>query len=75
MLTFKIFLGLDTLHGFLKNKFPNLVAPSFIVDKETKHGLRLTYKSKRKWFVYYAMGQIIEVGRESYEGLSIRSGS
>lgn len=38
-------------------------APSFICENETKHGLTLHYRSKRRGFVYYTMGQIREVSK------------
>ena len=52
---------MDNLHEYLRFSFPKLCPPSFVCDNETSKGLRLTYRSKRKWFVYYAMGQISEV--------------
>lgn len=41
-------------------------APSFICENETREGLTLHYRTKRKGFVYYAMGQIREVARYFY---------
>ena len=53
--------GLDNLHEYLKFSYPRMKAPSFICENETKEGLTLHYRSKRRGFVYYAMGQIREV--------------
>jgi hypothetical protein len=39
-------------------------APSFICENETREGLTLHYRSKRRGFVYYTMGQIREVNRK-----------
>ncbi|KAK9746156.1 hem-NO-binding [Popillia japonica] len=53
--------GLDNLHEYLKFSYPRMKAPSFICENETSQGLTLHYRSKRKGFVYYTMGQIQEV--------------
>ncbi|XP_050308159.1 soluble guanylate cyclase 88E isoform X2 [Anthonomus grandis grandis] len=58
--------GLDNLHEYLKFSYPRMRAPSFICENETKHGLTLHYRSKRRGFVYYTMGQIREVARHFY---------
>ncbi|XP_068625589.1 soluble guanylate cyclase 88E [Battus philenor] len=58
--------GLDNLHEYLKFSYPRMRAPSFICENETRHGLTLHYRSKRRGFVYYAMGQIREVARHFY---------
>lgn len=53
--------GLDNLHEYLKFSYPRMKAPSFICENETRQGLTLHYRSKRRGFVYYTMGQIREV--------------
>lgn len=53
--------GLDNLHEYLKFSYPRMRAPSFICENETRQGLTLHYRSKRRGFVYYTMGQIKEV--------------
>ncbi|XP_046431415.1 soluble guanylate cyclase 88E isoform X1 [Neodiprion fabricii] len=58
--------GLDNLHEYLKFSYPRMRAPSFICENETRHGLTLHYRSKRRGFVYYTMGQIREVARHFY---------
>ncbi|XP_013165786.1 PREDICTED: soluble guanylate cyclase 88E isoform X2 [Papilio xuthus] len=58
--------GLDNLHEYLKFSYPRMRAPSFICENETRHGLTLHYRSKRRGFVFYAMGQIREVARHFY---------
>ncbi|OXA43796.1 Soluble guanylate cyclase 88E [Folsomia candida] len=50
--------GLDNLHEYLKFSYPKMRAPSFYCDDETESGLKLHYRSKRRGFVYYVMGQI-----------------
>jgi guanylate cyclase len=54
------------LHEYLKFSYPRMRAPSFICENETKQGLTLHYRSKRRGFVYYTMGQIREVARHFY---------
>ncbi|XP_049880549.1 soluble guanylate cyclase 88E [Pectinophora gossypiella] len=58
--------GLDNLHEYLKFSYPRMRAPSFICENETRQGLTLHYRTKRRGFVYYAMGQIREVARHFY---------
>lgn len=41
-------------------------APSFFCENETRHGLTLHYRTKRKGFVYYTMGQIRQVAKHFY---------
>lgn len=60
------FIGLDNLHEYLKFSYPKMQAPSFICENESRHGLTLHYRSKRRGFVYYTMGQIKEVARHYY---------
>lgn len=58
--------GLDNLHEYLKFSYPHIKPPSFFCENETKHGLTLHYRSRRKGFVYYTMGQIKEVSLMSF---------
>ncbi|XP_050525480.1 soluble guanylate cyclase 88E-like isoform X2 [Daktulosphaira vitifoliae] len=58
--------GLDNLHEYLKFSYPRMQAPSFICENESRQGLTLHYRSKRRGFVYYTMGQIKEVARHFY---------
>lgn len=59
-------VGLDNLHEYLKFSYPRMQAPSFICENESRQGLTLHYRSKRRGFVYYTMGQIKEVARHFY---------
>lgn len=58
--------GLDNLHEYLRFTYPKLKAPSFFCEDETEHGLKLYYRSSRKGFLYYVIGQIKAVGRFFY---------
>jgi hypothetical protein len=63
--------GLDNLHEYLKFSYPKLRPPSFFVEEETSNGLILHYRTKRKGFVHYVMGQIRQVSiREQFGKLS-----
>ncbi len=50
--------GLDNLHEYLRYSYPRMRAPSFFCDSETEEGLMLHYRSKRRGFVHYTIGQI-----------------
>jgi guanylate cyclase len=53
--------GLDNLHEYMRYTYPRMRPPSFYVEKETAEGLTLHYRSRRRGFVHYVVGQIIEV--------------
>lgn len=53
--------GLDNLHEYMRYTYPRMRPPSFYVEKETAHGLTLHYRSRRRGFVHYVVGQITEV--------------
>ena len=59
--------GLDNLHEYLKFSYPRLRAPSYFCDNETDAGLHLHYRSKRRGFVHYTMGQLKAVGDTFYK--------
>jgi guanylate cyclase len=53
--------GLDNLHEYIRHSYPTLKPPSFFVEKETPNGLTLHYRSKRRGFSHYVVGQIKQV--------------
>ena len=59
--------GLDNLHEYLKYSYPRLRAPSYYCDNETDKGLQLHYRSKRRGFVHYTMGQLKAVAETFYK--------
>ncbi|CAH1785621.1 unnamed protein product [Owenia fusiformis] len=64
---FRDFLNnLDNLHEYLRFSYPKLKPPSFFIEQESRQGLLLHYRSRRRGFVKYVKGQIIEVGRKLY---------
>lgn len=59
--------GLDNLHEYLKFSYSRLRAPSYFCDNETETGLHLHYRSKRRGFVNYTMGQLKSVAETFYK--------
>ena len=57
----------DNLHDYLRFSYPRMVAPSFFCQSETANGLLLRYRSRRRGFVPYVVGQIREVARLYYD--------
>ena len=53
--------GLDYMHQCLSFSYPGMQSPSFYCDQETEEGLRLHYRSKRKGYVNYVLGQLEEM--------------
>ena len=58
--------GLDNLHEYLRFTYPSMKPPSFYCEDETATGLKLHYRSRRKGFLHYVIGQIRAVGQVSY---------
>ncbi|EEC05468.1 soluble guanylate cyclase, putative [Ixodes scapularis] len=58
--------GLDNLHEYLKFSYPKMKAPSFFCEDESSTGLTLHYRSTRRGYLWYTVGQIKEVGRHFY---------
>ncbi|XP_076304227.1 soluble guanylate cyclase 88E-like isoform X1 [Tachypleus tridentatus] len=58
--------GLDNLHEYLKFSYPKINAPSFFCENESPTGLTLHYRSFRRGYLWYTIGQIKEVGRHFY---------
>jgi len=59
--------GLDNLHEYLKFSYPRIRAPSYFVDQETPQGLMLHYRSKRRGFSTYTIGQLKAVAETYYK--------
>ncbi len=62
--------NLDNCHDYFKLQFTRMRAPSFFVDQEHEHGLTLHYRSKRRGFAYYVIGQMKEIAKVIF-GLKI----
>ncbi|KAK2163097.1 hypothetical protein NP493_1482g00001 [Ridgeia piscesae] len=58
--------GLDNLHEYLRFTYPYMKPPSFYCEDETATGLKLHYRSRRKGFLHYVIGQIRAVGQIYY---------
>ena len=59
--------GMDNLHEYLRLTYPKMKSPSFQCTEETREGLTLHYRSKRKGFLYYVKGQLSEVAKQFYQ--------
>ena len=67
---FRDFLnGLDNIHEYLRFSYPKLKPPSFFCEQESRTGLVLHYRSRRRYdgFTQYVMGQLKAVGRNFYK--------
>lgn len=58
--------GLDNLHEYLRFSYPTMKPPSFFCEKETRNGLILHYRSRRRGYLHYVKGQILQVGLDYY---------
>ena len=56
-------MNLDNVHQFLNQRFVQMKAPSFFVESETASGMTLIYRSKRRGYSFYTMGQMQEISR------------
>ncbi|XP_074660375.1 soluble guanylate cyclase 88E-like [Tubulanus polymorphus] len=59
--------GLDNLHEYLRFSYPKLKPPSFFCVNESKTGLTLHYRSRRRNFIHYVKGQIRQVAKSVYD--------
>ena len=59
--------GLDNLHEYLRFTYPRMKPPSFFCADECSTGLTLHYRSKRKGYVHYVIGQIQSVAMRYYK--------
>ena len=57
------FNGLDNLHAYFHQSYPEMKRVSFVVSEESRNGLTLHYRSKRKGYKNYVQGQIIAVAK------------
>ena len=51
-------MGLDNLHEYLKFSYPKIRPPSYYVSDESKSGITLNYRSKRRGFTHDTIGQL-----------------
>lgn len=67
---FRDFLnGLDNIHEYLRFSYPKLKPPSFFCEQESRTGLILHYRSRRRYdgYTQYVMGLLKAVGRTFYK--------
>lgn len=56
-------MNLDNVHQFLNQRFAQMKAPSFFVESETAKGMTLIYRSKRRGYSFYTIGQMQEISK------------
>ena len=56
-------MNLDNVHQFLNQRFSQMKAPSFFVESETATGMTLIYRSKRRGYSFYTIGQMQEISK------------
>jgi guanylate cyclase len=49
--------GLDNLHEYMRLSYPKMQAPSFFCDNETPTSLMLHYRSRRRGYIHYVIGE------------------
>ncbi|XP_032237321.1 soluble guanylate cyclase 89Db isoform X1 [Nematostella vectensis] len=59
--------GIDTIHEQMRFGYPKMESPTFHCTEETSTGLTLHYRSKRKGFKHYVIGQMHEVVKQFYD--------
>ncbi|XP_042196017.1 soluble guanylate cyclase 88E-like [Callorhinchus milii] len=59
--------GLDNLHEYLRFSYPKVQPPTFFCQEESATGVTLHYRSKRKGYLHYAMGQLRQMGKQFYQ--------
>ncbi|XP_072367927.1 soluble guanylate cyclase 88E-like isoform X6 [Scyliorhinus torazame] len=59
--------GLDNLHEYLRFSYPKVQPPTFFCQEESATGVTLHYRSKRKGYLHYAMGQLRQMGKQFYD--------
>ena len=65
---FRDFLnGLDGLHEYLRFSYPKIRPPSYYCNNESESGMTLHYRSKRKDFLWYTIGQIETIAQHFYQ--------
>ncbi len=60
------FIGLDNLHEYMRFSYPKIRPPSFYCEKETSDGLTLHYRTRRRGYLNYVVGQLHEIATTMY---------
>ena len=58
--------GIDNLHETMRFSFPKMSTPSFYVTDEHDNGCYLHYRSHRKGYTYYVIGQLKQCALKFY---------
>ena len=58
--------GIDNLHETIRFSYPRMQSPSFMVEEEDERGCVLVYRSGRRGFAHYVMGQLQQCALQLY---------
>ena len=58
--------GIDNLHETMRFSFSKMSTPSFYVTEEHEYGCHLHYRSHRKGFTHYVIGQLKQCALKFY---------
>lgn len=58
--------GIDNLHETIRFSYPRMQSPSFMVEEEDQDGCVLVYRSGRRGFAHYVMGQLQQCALQLY---------
>lgn len=57
---------MDNLHSQMKYGFPKMKSPSMVVTEYDSNGAVLLYRSVRKGYSHYLMGQLLQIANDFY---------
>ena len=63
--------GLDDLHEYLRFSYPKIKPPSFFCENETPGGMVMHYRTKRRGYLPYVIGQLRALGKVYKKDLEI----
>ncbi|XP_011498155.1 PREDICTED: soluble guanylate cyclase 89Da-like [Ceratosolen solmsi marchali] len=59
--------SVDNIHMHMRFTYPKMLSPSMYLTHVDPHGVVLVYRSTRKGFTHYFMGQLFQIAEELYE--------
>ncbi|XP_044019324.1 soluble guanylate cyclase 89Db-like [Aphidius gifuensis] len=59
--------SVDNIHMQMRFTYPKMKSPSMYITHVDPHGVLLVYRSTRKGFTHYFMGQLFQIAKDLYE--------
>ncbi|XP_049785807.1 soluble guanylate cyclase 89Db-like [Schistocerca cancellata] len=59
--------NVDNIHMQMRFTYPKMKSPSMYITHVDPHGVELVYRSSRRGFVHYLMGQLYQIAQELYD--------